>query len=274
MITQVKAYSSWPVAPTMLLDPNGKAETDLIQIRNIVGLDPVTASVGTAPYGGADGEAFVGTSIKSRNIVLTLHPSPDWLGGWSMEALRRLLYSYFMPKSPSRLVFYSNDLNPVDIEGIVEAAEFNSFHPDPDFMVSIVCPDPYFKAINPVVQTGPDNTEVDIENWGNVDIGLELKVEYDAGATCTNVKVRIGDSIFEVATSVDAENTFRMSSVPKNKYVVNDDTNPVGTTSILNKVTKESKWPVIRPGTYPFEVITDAGDQNWVATYSPRFGGL
>ena len=258
----------------MELDPAGKAETDLIQIRNIVGLDPVVASVGMAPYGGADGEAFVGSSVRSRNIVLTLHPNPEWQNGWTMEALRRLLYSYFMPKSPSRLAFYSNDLNPVDIEGVVEAAEFDSFNPDPDFRVSIICPDPYFKAINPITQSGPANVEVDIENWGNVDIGLELTVKHTSGAAPTSIGVRIGDSIFTVLTSVDAENTFRMSSVPRSKYVVNDDTNPIATTSILNKVTKTSKWPVIRPGIHPFEVITNAGDQNWVVTYSPRFGGL
>ena len=95
MLTQIKAYSSLQSAPTLYLSEIGRAESDLIQIRNIEGLDPVVASVGTAPYGASDGEAYVGSSVLSRNIVLTLHPNPDW-NTWSHEALRRLLYAYFM----------------------------------------------------------------------------------------------------------------------------------------------------------------------------------
>ena len=51
MLTEVKAYSSWQSAPTLLLSDTGRAETDLVQIRNIDGLDPVKASVNTSPLG-------------------------------------------------------------------------------------------------------------------------------------------------------------------------------------------------------------------------------
>ena len=51
MLTEVKAFSSWRSAPTLLLNEDGRPEADLIQVRNITGLDPVKASVGTSPYG-------------------------------------------------------------------------------------------------------------------------------------------------------------------------------------------------------------------------------
>jgi len=108
VLTEIKAYSSWQSAPTLYLDDAGRAETDLIQIRNVDGLDPVTASVGTTPYGSSDGESYVGSSVLSRNLVLTLHPNPNWIN-WSPEALRRFLYAYFMPKGIVQLEFYSND---------------------------------------------------------------------------------------------------------------------------------------------------------------------
>ena len=63
MLTEVKAYSSWRSAPTLPLDDNGRAETDLIQIRNIDGLDPVKASVNTSPYGSIDGASYAGSSV-------------------------------------------------------------------------------------------------------------------------------------------------------------------------------------------------------------------
>jgi hypothetical protein len=43
VLTVVKAYSAWQSAPTLPLSEDGRAETDLVQIRNIDGLDPVTA---------------------------------------------------------------------------------------------------------------------------------------------------------------------------------------------------------------------------------------
>ena len=72
MLTEVKAYSSWRSAPTLPLSDSGRAETDLIQIRNIDGLDPVKASVNTSPFGSVDGASYVGSSVESRNIVLTI----------------------------------------------------------------------------------------------------------------------------------------------------------------------------------------------------------
>ena len=125
MLTELKAYSSWRSAPTMLLN-GGRAETDLIQIRDIQGLDPVKASINTSPFGSVDGASYVGSSVLSRNIVLTLHPNPDW-DDWTYEGLRRLIYSYFMPKRNTKLVFYSDDMIPVEISGIVEDVQVNPF---------------------------------------------------------------------------------------------------------------------------------------------------
>ena len=50
--------------------------------------------------------------------------------------------------------FYSDDMGPVEISGIVESVEINSFSKDPEFIVSIICPDPYFTALTPTVVTG------------------------------------------------------------------------------------------------------------------------
>jgi len=150
VLTEVKVYSSWRSGPTLVLDPDGRAETDLIQISNIDGLDPVKASVNTSPYGSVDGASYTGSSVLSRNIVLTLKLNPDW-NTWTYEKIRRLIYSYFMPKLITRLVFYSDDMIPVEILGIVESASVNPFSKDPEILVSIVCPNPYFQALDPTI---------------------------------------------------------------------------------------------------------------------------
>ena len=282
MLTEVKAYSSWQSAPVLSLNDNGRVETDLIQITNIDGLEPVKASVSTSPFGSVDGEAYTGSSVLGRNIVLTLHPNPNW-DNWSYESLRRLIYSYFMPKRPTRLVFYSDDIIPVQISGIVESVTVNPFSKDPEIQVSIICPDPYFTALNAEVITGqsvrPDGEIAAIDYDGSVEAGIYVKVTSVSGSSPTSIGIQIGDpaiTYFTVAATVSSSMYFEMSSIPMQKYVQNIDMNTGVIINLLSKITVQegSLWPILQPGENDFSVITDAGVQDWELTYFERFGGL
>lgn len=278
MLTVVRAYSSWRSAPTMLLDDTGRAETDLIQIRNIDGLDPVKASISTSLYGSVDGAAYVGGSVAARNIVLTIHPNPNW-DNWSFEALRRLLYSYFMSKRSVRLVFESDDIPPVEISGIVEGIEANPFSKDQEFQVSIVCPDPYFVSLEPIVLTGQSNMidPVVVDYNGTIETGINVKVSQVSGAAPTAIEVQIGDpqvTDLVVAAGVDASTYYEMNSVAMRKYVQTINIGSGVITNILPKVLEGSTWPLFQPGENEFFVITDQGVQDWQLTYYERFGGL
>jgi Phage tail protein len=282
VLTEVKAYSSWISAPTLLLSDPGRPETDLIQIRNIEGLDPVKASVNTSPFGSVDGAAYTGGNVQNRNIVLTIHPNPNW-DTWSYEALRRLLYSYFMPKRPTRLVFYSDDIIPVEISGIVESVAVNPFSKDPELLVSIICPDPYFTALEPTIITGQsvrpggDVTVVDYD--GSIEAGIQVKVTQVTDPTPTTIGVQIGSpviSYFTVTATVNSTLFFEMSSVPMQKYIQNVSIGTGIITNLLSKahVQEGSLWPIFQPGENEFSVVTDQGVQDWELTYFERFGGL
>jgi hypothetical protein len=283
VLTKLKTYSSLQSPPTLLLTDPGKAETDLIQIRDINGLDPVVASVGTVPYGAADGEAYVGSSVLSRNIVLTIHPNPDW-NVWSPEALRRLLYSYFMPKQVVRLVFQSDDVADVEIRGVVESFAANMFSKDPEYIASIICPDPYFISTSAFVFTGSSDygdIPPSFEYNGNVPAGIQVKVERDSGTAPSEITISMGDpdlSFFKVTAPAIVSTTkyFRMSSFPMSKYVesVNIDTGKI--TSLLSNVatSEGAEWPFIQPGVNQFIVSVNTGVVSWELTYFERFGGL
>ena len=279
MLTEVKAYSSWRSAPTLPLAEGGRAETDLIQIRNIDGLDPVKASVNTSPYGSVDGASFVGASVLTRNIVLTLHPNPDW-DNWTHEVLRRLVYSYFMPKRPTRLVFYSDDMVPVEISGVVEDISNNIFSKDPELNVSIICPDPYFTALDPTVLTGLTNDDAIIVDYqGSVEAGMHVKVTATADPAPSDIGIQIGDpsiTYFAVLATVNPTMYFEMSSLPMRKYVQNVNIGTGVITNLLSKVHVQegSLWPSFQPGENEFSVITDHGAHDWELTYFERFGGL
>lgn len=273
MLTEVKAYSSWPSAPELPLDDSGRAETDLIQIRNIDGLDPVKATVNTSLFGSTDGSTYVGSSIGSRNIVLTVHPNPDW-DLWTYESLRRLLYQYFMPKRPLRLVFLSDDIVPVEISGIVEDTQINQFSKDPEMIVSVICPDPFFTSVEPIVVSGqsvrPGDGPWQIDYQGTVEAGFQIKVT-TLGPPYASY-IRIQD--LTVNATVDPTSYLEMSSVPMQKYVQNVSIGSGVITNLLSKVQEGSKWPTLLPGWNEFRVITDQGHQDWELICYERFGGL
>jgi len=265
------------------LGEGSRAEADLIQIRNITGLNPVKAAVTTSPYGSVDGASYTGSSVLGRNIVLTLHPNPDW-DNWTFEGLRKLIYSYFMPKRNTRLVFFSDDMVPVEISGVVESVEVNMFSKDQEFLVSIVCPDPYFIALDPTVVTGQTvragvGAPVIVEYNGTIETGMNVKVTAVTAPNPTDIGIQIGDPqivYFATQASVDPTLYFEMNSVAMRKYVQNVNIGTGVITNLLSKihVQEGSAWPLLQPGENEFFVITDQGVQDWELSFYERFGGL
>lgn len=285
MLTKIKAYSIWQSAPILALDPNGRAETDALQIRNITGLEPVDASINKSPLGSIDGESYTGSSVLSRNIVLTIRPNPDW-NTWSPEALRKLLYQYFMPKSQVQLIFESDDMDPVEIFGYVESVDPNHFSNDPEFIVSIICPNPYLVAVNSTVVIGqavrPNGVFVPITYDGNISSGFRLKVTYVSGGVPEKIGIQVGDpaiSYINVDLPDDPDNIntyFEMSSIATRKFAQNVHLISGVITNLLSKMNIEegSEWPQLYPGVTDFAVITDSGVQDWELRFNERFGGL
>lgn len=279
MLTKLEAYSAWEQAPLLPLSEFG-VETDFIQIRNIEGLGPVEASVNTAPLGSMDGESFTGSVVGKRNIVITAVLNPDW-ATFDMAELRRLYYRYFMTKMPVRLVFYNDDLEPVEITGFVETSEPNIFSKDGEIVTSILCPDPYFTAVSPTVHNGLSSIDgsngTDITYLGNIETGFHVKVNALSGPTPTSIAIQIRealDSYFRVAASVTETKYFEAHSVSGEKYVQNVDLGTGIITNLLSKVESGSKWPTIQPGVNEFSVITNSGSQDWELSYHARYGGL
>ena len=281
MLTEVKVYGS----PELPLDlhlsetDSGRPETDTIQIRNTEGLDPVNASVSTSPYGSVDGASHTGSSVETRNIVFTLGLNPNW-DDKTYASLRRLVYSYFMPKRLVRLEFYSDDIISVEISGLVEDVSNNMFSKDPEIQVSIVCPSPHFKAIDPIVLTGETgDSPITIDYKGSIESGINVKVTATEDTSPTAISIQIGDPAYlfiDVSASIDDTKYLEMSSIPLLKFVRNVDIPSGDIDSLLGYVNEggEIIWPVFAYGENKFSVITDVGVHNWELTYYERYGGL
>lgn len=124
--------------------------TSPFQVRDITGLGPVAADVASSPYANNDGEQVTGTSVGKRNIVLTLAISPNYKDAETAGSLRQAAYMYFMPRQQLTLKLYFSELagleSFVQIDAIVETVEPSLFTQEPNIVVSLLCPSPYFRG--------------------------------------------------------------------------------------------------------------------------------
>lgn len=116
------------------------------QIANIEGITPPNANINTSTYANGDGSAFNSSKIPNREIVITVYINGD------VSQNRLKLYKYFRNKQWCK-IYYEDDNRNVFIEGYVQTFEVPIFVQKQVAQISILCPDPYFKDINTIVQS-------------------------------------------------------------------------------------------------------------------------
>ena len=114
------------------------------QVIDIQGLNPPKAQINTTTIVGLDGATFNSSKLETRNLVLTIKINGD------VEANRQNLYRYFRTKEWCKF-FYSNASVDVYIEGYVESVECGLFTNDERAQISIICPYPYFKSVEQII---------------------------------------------------------------------------------------------------------------------------
>lgn len=280
MLQKLEVYSSSKGVTDIFFSDTAPIEEDFVQVLNVDGLDPVTATIDSVASDNVDGAVAMNASVPTRNIVLTLRPNADYQS-FTPEGLRQPIYAYFVPKSEVKLVFTSSDIDgPVEIMGIVESCQANPFTKDPTYLVSIVCADPYFTRVDALTASGsvisPDSFETSkstIHLYGNVPIGVELKM---IDGYTSEIYVQMGNpavGTFHLIGSVDG--IFYMGSIPTKKYV--RSASPTNGTFLnrLNELQLGSTWPVLSPGANDFAVMGGASLGNaWELIYYPKYAGL
>lgn len=114
------------------------------QLYEIEGLNPPNAQINTIKMAGVDGTKFNNSTLEERNIVLYVKIRGN------VEANRLRLYRYFRTKDYCKL-YYRNGSRNVYIEGYVESLEVTSFSENQVAQISILCPNPYFKELQEIV---------------------------------------------------------------------------------------------------------------------------
>lgn len=114
------------------------------QVLSVTGLNPPNAQINTSKIAGMDGAKFNSSKLEERNIVITLKINGD------IEINRINLYRYFNTKQWCK-IYYKNESRDVYIEGYVETCESNLFVNNEQMQISIICPNPYFKGLEEIV---------------------------------------------------------------------------------------------------------------------------
>jgi hypothetical protein len=284
VLNKVQVFSARKGLAATDFDDDGRSETDLVQIRNIDGLMPVKASIGTSSYGSVDGATYTGSRVDTRNIILTLHPNPDWKN-WSYESIRSLLYKYFTPKQVVELVFERDNLSPVKILGYVEDFGADPFSNDIEFIVSIICPDPYFTEVNPTIITGITAGYIGLVYWpnietieydGDIEVGFKFELLDYPGTDPARIQLYMNQKPFFVSYNpATAATRFGMNSVIGERYVREVDATSGLIHNLFSKVEAGYIWPEIIPGTNELKVVySEFSGAGWSLTYYKRFGGL
>lgn len=110
----------------------------------VTGLTPGGATINTTKVAMQDGAKFNSSTLNTRNLVLTIYPRRN------VEHSRINVYQYIQLKKYIK-VYLKNDTRNVWIEGYVESFEGDLYEFPQMLQVSIICPNPYFKAIDPVI---------------------------------------------------------------------------------------------------------------------------
>lgn len=253
-------------------------------VKDIGGLDPVTATIVSSSFAQKDGTQYQSSRREARNITLKLGLDPRGVP----RELRKQLYSFLMPKSEVVLRFSmdeEDDEVPVVIYGRVESFESQFFTKEPEVDISIMCFDPDFIVPEPTVITEYadwDGRPMPIEYEGSVETGIQFRLEVNRDLSSFTIENTPGDGIPRVLTftypgvSLIAGDVLDISTVTGNKYVLR--TRNGLTESILYAVTPYSDWVNFYPGLNEFRFNVDYVSgylpMAYRIEYTTRVGGL
>lgn len=231
-------------------------------VKSIEGLDPPDAVLNMTRDTGADGSVFNSAYADNRQIIITLAINSP------AENNRIALYRYVKSKQLVRF-YYRDGLRDVWIDGYAKSMHIGLFEQKQIAQITLICPDPYFKAVEPSeyellsrtsgfefpfsIEMGDpipfseivDIIDTDVVNPGDVETGVVI--HFVARGYVIRPEILFGDDqYFQINFSMLAGSEIRISTIRKQKSVTL--INPDGTTrNLIGMIDPGSTWPVFDP---------------------------
>lgn len=250
-------------------------------VYKITGLTPPQATINASVNTTSDGSRVNNVRLENRNIVIYTTIEGD------CEKNRLNLYKYFPVKREITL-YFSHGSREVHIEGVVELIECDIFASKQIAQISIICPKPYFKAAETLVNSFGDvasrfefpfsipkagiefststaNQRKSIINTGDVDTGVIIEL-FAIGTVANPV-------VYNVFTN--GKIMLNCTMAASDKIVINTNVGEKSITLIRNGVSTnamgymspDSEWFVITNGDNVFTYDADSGTANLQITF-------
>lgn len=263
------------------------------QILNIGGLNPPKVQINRSNIGGLDGSKYNSSRLEERNIVISLKLNGD------VESNRLNLYRLFSLKNECQF-FYKNEHRDAYIAGHVESIECDYFTNKEIMQISIVCPFPYFKDVDIIVDdiskilrkfTFPFAIEyndpipfstieidriVDVFNHGESECGIIIDVTFIGAVNKLRIVNTMTGEWFTIQHSFIADDHVVINT-NKGEKSITLTRNGV-TTNLFSKVARGSSFFSLRQGDNNFSYLADDGahDSNVTIVYKhyTLYGGV
>ncbi len=252
--------------------------SDGIVLKDVDGLGPVKATVGSSRFAKLKGKQLHSIQIEERNIVIKLGLEPDYVTT-SVQDLRDRLYAYFMTGEHVSLRFFRSEGLVVDIEGEVESCDPDIFTDTPAMDISIVCLQPDFvNVLSPVTLSGntvSDSTETLVTYAGNATSGMVFTLNVNRSLTQFTFYFRPPDGTlhtFDLAATLASGDVVTISTIPGSKYATRTRAGTV--TSLLYGVSAQSNWHQWIKGENHIRIYAVGAAIPYTIQYLNRYGGM
>lgn len=246
-------------------------------LQDILGLDPVKATIVSSSFAGVDGAQFQSARREERNITIKLGFEADYVTT-AVRDLRLKAYNFFMPKSKVDLRFYDSSGLVVNISGYVESCVTPLFSDVPGVDISILCLDSDFLDLTSAVTSGSSTsgtTETLYHYSGSVETGFSFVFNINRALTEFTIYHRGPDGILR---SMDFADSFVSGDV----LTINTVTGSKGVTltragtnsSLLRAKSPQSGWTELLNGDNHIRVYATGAAIPYTITYITRYGGL
>lgn len=251
--------------------------SDGIVLADVGGMDPVKATVVSSSFALQDGTQYHSAKRGERNLTFQLDLEPDYVTQ-TVYDLRQRLYDYFMTKSQVTLTFIMSNGLEVDISGRVEDCSSPPFTKEPKMNVSILCFDPDFVNMTPIVFSGNSTaltTESNIAYGGSSEAGFVFVLNVNRSLSEFTFYHRPPDGTIrsmEFAGSLLSGDVLTISTIPGSKYATLNRSGSV--TSVVNNISPQSSWTELFKGDNHIRVYAEGAAIPYTITYNTRYGGL
>lgn len=268
------------------LNMRNSGSTYGIAIFNIEGLGSPNANIG-----GSGGPSFDGTRINSvrtdpRQIIVSLAVTAR---GDKEETAKELIYRFFPIKQP--IIFGVTTGNrQCYIEGIVESNVFNQFAQTENAVISLNCPNPYFKDVDvqeyslglnigfprfsfpfsneslvyPLIELGihQDVPSTEIAYFDGVETGLDIYLAFTGPATEISITNINGNQVMVIdpSISVQSGDSIHINTKIGEKSVTLYREEQI--INIINSITVNTRWLTVKQGLNTIRLTATTGLDN------------